>query len=129
MRPIGSVVSMEENGISVVEVLPEYAEGLYLIEQMKELDIIFVFDRSEGFDLQVHPRGDESYPKRGVFSTRSPRRPNPLGVTRVRLVKRDGNRLRVRGLDAFLFTPIVDIKAVPGKNFDWRRTGTVRDGA
>ena len=123
------MVSLEENGISVLEVLPEFAEGLYLIEQMKELDIIFVFDRSEGFDLKVHPRGDESYPKRGVFSTRSPRRPNPIGVTRVRLIAREGNRLRVRGLDAFLSTPIVDIKAVPGKNFDWRRTGMVRNGA
>jgi tRNA-Thr(GGU) m(6)t(6)A37 methyltransferase TsaA len=122
------VTSVEDYGISEIEVLPEFEEGLYHIEQMKELDVIFVFDRSEGFDPLVHPRGDPRNPKMGVFCTRSPRRPNPLGLSRVTLLERKGRVLRVQGLDALLGTPIVDVKGAPGKGFDWRKTGKVPDG-
>jgi len=61
--------------------------------------------------LQVHPRGDLARPKRGVFTTRSPVRPNPIGLTRVELVKRQGNILIVQGLDAFEGSPVLDIKS------------------
>ena len=108
-----------ENDISVIEVLPEYVEGLYRIELLKELDVLFVFDHSQGFDLHLHPRGDTDIPLTGVFGTRSPRRPNPIGLTRVRLLERKGDRLKVEGLDAFLDTPVLDIKGVMSKGFSW----------
>jgi formylmethanofuran dehydrogenase subunit E len=104
---------------SVIEVLPEFAEGLYRIELLKELDVLFFFDRSDGYDLHVHPRGDPNIPLTGVFGTRSPRRPSPIGLSRVKLLKRYGDRLKVEGLDAFLDTPILDIKGVMGRGFSW----------
>jgi formylmethanofuran dehydrogenase subunit E len=72
--------------------------------------VVFYFHRSRGFDLLQHPRGDKSRPRRGVFSLRSPRRPNPIGVTVVDLVAIDGNVLHVQGLDAINGTPVLDLK-------------------
>ena len=119
-----------EGTISTIEISPEYEEGLYRIELLKELDIIFLFDRSQGYDLKLHPRGDPEIPLAGVFGTRSPRRPNPLGLTRVRLLEAEGGHLKVEGLDALLDTPIIDIKGVVGKEFSWSslkgRPGAVR---
>lgn len=108
-----------EGEISEIEVFPEYSEGLYRIELLKELDILFIFDRSEGYDLKVHPKGDESIPLTGLFGTRSPRRPSPIGLTRVKLMERNGNVLKVKGLDAFVDTPVADIKGVMGRGFSW----------
>ncbi len=119
--------SVEDYGISVIEVYPEFEPGLYHIEQMAELDVMFVFDRSQGYEFLVHPRGDPVNPEMGVFCTRSPRRPNPLGLSRVRLLERKGRFLRVQGLDALVDTPVLDIKGVPGKSFDWRRTDRTGD--
>ena len=62
--------------------------------------------------LVVHPRGDTSRPATGVFATRSPHRPNPLGVHRVQVVSIEGNRVKVSGLEAIDGTPIVDVKPV-----------------
>jgi len=112
-------VSSVEGDVSEIEVFPEFSEGLYRIELLKELDILFVFDRSEGYDLHVHPRGDPDIPLTGLFGTRSPRRPSPIGLTRVTLLERNGNVLRVSGLDAFVDTPVADIKGVMGKGFSW----------
>jgi tRNA (Thr-GGU) A37 N-methylase len=70
----------------------------------------FYFHRSAGYELSQHPRGDRTRPKRGVFTLRSPRRPNPIGVTVVDLLGVEGNVLRVRGLDACNGTPILDLK-------------------
>jgi tRNA-Thr(GGU) m(6)t(6)A37 methyltransferase TsaA len=122
LRPIGHVVKVEEYDISEIEVLPEFEQGLFRIEQMAELDVIFVFDRSEGYDMLVHPRGDRANPRMGVFCTRSPRRPNPVGLSRVRLLERKGRSLRVQGLGVFLGTPVLDIKGAPVKGFDWKAT-------
>jgi tRNA-Thr(GGU) m(6)t(6)A37 methyltransferase TsaA len=72
--------------------------------------VIFVFHRSAGFDLQQHPRGDATRPLRGVFALRSPRRPNPIGVSLVRLIAYHENILEVDGLDAINGTPVLDIK-------------------
>ena|GEM_PF-948586 len=112
-------MSSVEGDVSEIEVFPEFSEGLYRIELLKELDILFVFDRSEGYDLHVHPRGDPDIPLTGLFGTRSPRRPSPIGLTRVTLLERNGNVLRVNGLDAFVDTPVADIKGVMGKGFSW----------
>ncbi len=105
--------------MTTIEILPEFEEGLYLTELLKELDVIFLFDRSEGYDLKLHPRGDPDIPLAGVFGTRSPRRPNPLGLTRVKLLEVKGLRLKVEGLDALPDTPIIDIKGVMSNDFSW----------
>ncbi len=101
--------------------MPEFIDGLFMIEGFKELDVLFLFDRSVGFDLLVHPQGNVNNPLRGVFASRSPRRPNPIGLTRVRLVERRGNILKVQGLDTFPGTPVLDIKQAPAKPCDAQR--------
>ena len=72
--------------------------------------VLFYFHRSTGYELSQHPCGDRTRPKRGVFTLRSPHRPNPIGVTVVELLAINGNVLRVRGLDACNGTPILDLK-------------------
>jgi tRNA-Thr(GGU) m(6)t(6)A37 methyltransferase TsaA len=89
---------------------PSLVEGLKGLESGQRMMVVFCFHRSEGFDLLQHPRGDRSRPRRGVFALRSPRRPNPIGVTVVDLVAVEGNVLRVRGLDAINGTPVLDLK-------------------
>jgi formylmethanofuran dehydrogenase subunit E len=91
---------------------PVYEEGLSGLEPGQQIMVVFYFHRSKGYDLLQHPRGDESRPPRGVFALRSPRRPNPIGVTVVDLVAIEGNMLSVRGLDAFNTTPVLDLKPV-----------------
>jgi tRNA (adenine37-N6)-methyltransferase len=98
--------------VSRVRVLPEYAEGLFRIERYERLFIIFVFHRSSGYRLVIHPRGDPERPRRGVFATRSPFRPNPIGLTVVDLVSVEGDVMTVRNLDAIDGTPVLDIKEV-----------------
>ena len=91
-----------------VEVLPELEGGLKDIEGFSHLIVIWVFDRAKGFDLLATPPGGAI--AHGVFSTRSPYRPNPIALTVVELLGREGNRLHVRGLDMVDGTPILDIK-------------------
>jgi tRNA-Thr(GGU) m(6)t(6)A37 methyltransferase TsaA len=104
--PTGPGAKHEVEG--TLELLPEYEAGLTDIEGFSHLYVIWVFDRAEGFDLMPTPPTDTR--PRGVFSTRSPRRPNPIALTVVRLLGREGCRLRVRGLDMLDGTPILDIK-------------------
>jgi tRNA-Thr(GGU) m(6)t(6)A37 methyltransferase TsaA len=92
----------------VLELRPELEEGLLDIEGFSHLYVIWVFDRSEGSQLLAHPPSDDR--PHGVFATRSPQRPNPVGLTVVELLSRDGARLHVRGLDMLDGTPILDIK-------------------
>lgn len=89
---------------------PSLTEGLKGVAPGQRSMVIFCFHRSQGFDLLQHPRGDRSRPRRGVFALRSPRRPNPIGVTVVDVVAVEGNVLRVRGLDAINGTPVLDLK-------------------
>lgn len=87
-------------------------DGVLGLEPGAEILVIFWFHRASGFELLQHPRGDQRRPKRGVFSLRSPHRPNPIGVSRVRLTGVHGSVLRVVGLDALNGTPILDLKPV-----------------
>jgi tRNA-Thr(GGU) m(6)t(6)A37 methyltransferase TsaA len=73
--------------------------------------VVFYFHESGEHPLQVHPRGDPNRPLRGVFSTRSPVRPNPIGVTTVRIERIEGTNLEVIGLDAIDGTPVLDMKS------------------
>jgi len=91
-----------------LEIRPEFEAGLADIEGFSHLFVVWVFDRSDGFDLVAHPPSDNR--SHGVFATRSPRRPNPIGLSTVELLKRDGSHLRVRGVDMLDGTPILDIK-------------------
>jgi tRNA (adenine37-N6)-methyltransferase len=120
-RPIGHVRSPHADKGSIpkgpgaqhvaegeLELLPEFEAGLTDIDGFSHLYVIWVFDRSDGYELMAQPpTADEPH---GVFSTRTPRRPNPIGLTVVQLLGRDGRRLRVRGLDMLDGTPILDIK-------------------
>ena len=91
-----------------LELRPELEAGLTDVEGFSHLFVLWVFDRSEGFDLMAQPPTDTR--PHGVFTTRSPRRPNPIGLTVVELLGREGPRLRVRGLDMLDGTPILDLK-------------------
>jgi tRNA (adenine37-N6)-methyltransferase len=122
MRPIGFVRSpyqdraqvpkgpcAEHRALGTLELQPELEAGLADIEGFSHLFVLWVFDRAEGYDLVARVPLDEEVPH-GVFASRSPRRPNPIGLTVVELLGRDGARLRVKGVDMLDGTPILDIK-------------------
>jgi len=104
--PKGLGVKHEAEG--VLKILPEFEVGLTDIEGFSHLVVIWEFDRSNGFQLLGTPPSDNR--QHGVFATRSPRRPNPIGLTTVELLRRDGSELHVRGFDMLDGTPILDIK-------------------
>lgn len=92
----------------VLDILPVFEAGLKDIEGFSHLFVLWVFDRAEGFDLVGRPPVDDM--PHGVFATRSPRRPNPIGLTVVQLLRREGPRLHVRGVDMLDGTPLLDLK-------------------
>jgi len=92
----------------VLKILPEYEAGLADIEGFSHLFVLWEFDRASGFELTGTPPSDNR--PHGVFATRSPRRPNPIGLTTVELLNRQGAELHVRGLDMLDGTAILDIK-------------------
>ena len=92
----------------VIEIGAEFAAGLTDIEGFSHLYVLWVFHRAEGYDLMATPPTDDR--PHGVFATRSPQRPSPIGLTVVRLLGREGNRLRVHGVDMLDGTPVLDVK-------------------
>jgi tRNA-Thr(GGU) m(6)t(6)A37 methyltransferase TsaA len=121
MKPIGFVRSgytdkrnipkglgAKHDAEGVIEIDGEFEAGLMDIEGFSHLFVIWAFDRSEGFSLQGGTPIDGR--PHGVFATRSPMRPNPIGLTVVELVGRDGTKLKVRGVDMLDGTPVLDIK-------------------
>jgi len=95
---------------SRVVIEPEFSGGLQGLSPGDRVWIVFQFHLAKGYELLQHPRGDQSRPQRGVFSLRSPRRPNPIGMTEVELQGIQDNILIVHGLDAFDGTPVIDLK-------------------
>ena len=91
---------------------PEMLEAMQSIRVGDELLVLTWLDRADRDVLVVHPRGDASRPPEGVFTTRSPHRPNPIGLHRVEVAEVEGSRLRVRNLEALDGTPVVDVKPV-----------------
>jgi tRNA-Thr(GGU) m(6)t(6)A37 methyltransferase TsaA len=89
---------------------PGFADALYGIAAGDELLVLTWLDRAARDVLRVHPRGNPANPEQGVFNTRSPDRPNPIGLHRVTVVSVDGARLLVRPLEALDGTPVVDVK-------------------
>ena len=121
MRPIGYAESPFKNTKEVpkglgakheaegaLKLLAEFEPGLLDIEGFSHLIVLWAFDRAEGFSLAGTPPSDDR--PHGVFATRSPRRPNPIGLTVVELLRREGTVLHVRGIDMLDGTPILDIK-------------------
>ncbi|UCE73843.1 MAG: tRNA (N6-threonylcarbamoyladenosine(37)-N6)-methyltransferase TrmO [Methanomassiliicoccales archaeon] len=121
IEPIGRVIcgfedeipKDYENHISEVVISSEYSKALHRIEVNSHILVIFWMDRVEGKDrktLRVHPKGRKDLPLMGVFATRSPMRPNPIGIRAVKLLGKEENVLKVKGLDALNGTPVLDIK-------------------
>ena len=130
MTPIGCVRSpykepsqvprglgAEHQAEGTIEIRPDLEPGLVDVEGFSHLYVLWVFDKSSGAELTAYPPSDDR--PHGVFATRSPQRPNPIGLTIVSLVRREGTRLHVRGVDMIDGTPILDIKPflsnVPGE--------------
>ena len=121
IRPIGHVrtpftatgeipkgLGAKHEAEGTIDLLPELEPGLVDIEGFSHLYVLWVFDRVERVELSAHPpNADRAH---GVFATRSPARPNRLGLTVVELLGREGARLRVRGVDMLDGTPVVDLK-------------------
>lgn len=122
LRPIGHV----ENGVqpgervtwevmeSQIVIDQEWAAALEGLEEFSHIIVIFWLNRPKDEDrkvrLKIHPEAREDMPVVGLFATRTPYRPNPIGLTTVELLAREENILHVRGLDAFDGTPVLDIK-------------------
>jgi len=104
--PKGLGATHEMDG--VLDILPEFEIGLTDIDGFSHLFVLWIFDRTQGFELLGTPPCDDR--PHGVFATRSPRRPNPIGLTVIELLRREGCRLHVRGVDMLDGTPILDIK-------------------
>ena len=90
----------------------EFVAALEGIAAGDDVLVLAWLDRADRDVLRVHPRGDESRPETGVFATRSPDRPNPIGLHRVEVVSIDGATMTVRGLEAVDGTPVLDVKPV-----------------
>lgn len=88
----------------------KFSEGLDGIEDYSHLIILYWMDKVKGFHLKHRPQGKEGVPIVGTFACRCPARPNPAGITTVRLLKRTGNKITVKGLDTIDGTPVIDIK-------------------
>jgi len=120
MRPVGVIhspftdrsqtptQSWRSQAVGQVEVYPEFVKGLKDVEEFSHLYLLFAFHRSTGYSLRVIPYRDTQL--RGLFATRSPNRPNPIGLSLVRLLSRDNNVLHIEGVDVLDGTPLLDIK-------------------
>ena len=101
-----------------LEMVPSVARGLQATVVGQDIFVITWLHRARRNVLQVHPRSDKNLPLTGVFATRSPDRPNPLGLHRVTVLEIAANRLRVGPLEAIDGTPVVDIKPVLSRQAD-----------
>jgi tRNA-Thr(GGU) m(6)t(6)A37 methyltransferase TsaA len=121
LRPIGRVVKGRpwpaghdrwQEREAEIEIDAAWTEALDGIEEFSHVWVVWWLDRYDQPPerKKVHPEGREEMPLVGIFATRSPRRPNPVAMTVVQLLERRGARLRVRGLDAFEGTPVLDLK-------------------
>jgi len=117
------IQASRSQAIGLVEVYPEFADGLKDIEALSHIYLLYAFHESDGYTLQVKPFLDDQ--EHGLFATRHPCRPNPLGISIVKLLSRKENSLTVEGIDTLDGTPLLDIKPyIP--DFDLRtdvRTG------
>ena len=99
------------NETGTIEIYTDFITGLEGISKGDLIVVLFWLHEAERHILKVHPRGDQSRPQRGVFSTRSPVRPNPIAVSELRVKEIQGNMITVSGLDILDQTPVIDIKS------------------
>jgi tRNA-Thr(GGU) m(6)t(6)A37 methyltransferase TsaA len=113
VRFIGKVTNIEGE-VSIIDLCEDFCEGLYRLKEYTHLDILYWFhlrDNKKHRDtILVIPKRHGETAERGVFASRSPSRPNPIGLSLVELIQVNGCTLTVRGLDALIDSPIVDIK-------------------
>lgn len=115
-----------DNVVGVLEIFNDYKKGLKDIQGFSHLIVLFLFHQAKSSKLRTRPPFEKRL--RGIFATRSPHRPNPLGMTVVKLVERKGNILKVRGLDMIEGTPILDIKPYTPRDRKSRiRVGWLRE--
>lgn len=100
-----------------IEIYPEYVDGLKDLEGFSHIILLYHFHRSTGFSLIIKPFLDDA--QHGVFATRAPRRPNPIGFSVVKLIKAEGSILTIEGVDIMDSTPLLDIK--PYTHFDVKK--------
>jgi tRNA-Thr(GGU) m(6)t(6)A37 methyltransferase TsaA len=120
LEPVGFVKTeavgkevRDKNVVSRIVFRKELAEALEGVEEFSHLFVLFWLHGMSDEDkriMKVRPRGRSDMPLLGIFATRTPHRPNPIGLTRVKLLKVEGNVVTVQGLDAFDGTPVLDIK-------------------
>ncbi len=114
LRFIGVVEQADEKGVSRVRIFDDFSEGLEGLDTYSHIIILYWFHlrdtEEERSVLRVTPRRHPGAPEVGVFASRSPSRPNPIGLCVVELVKQEGSVLFVKGLDALEGSPILDIK-------------------
>lgn len=120
LKPIGFVKTKavgkevrDRSNVSKIILRQDLAEALDGIEDFSHLFVIFwvhEIPKEERRKMKVHPRGRVDMPLLGIFATRTPHRPNPIGLTLVELLRVEGNVVTVRGLDAFDGTPVLDVK-------------------
>ncbi|HII96008.1 MAG TPA: tRNA (N6-threonylcarbamoyladenosine(37)-N6)-methyltransferase TrmO [Candidatus Methanofastidiosum sp.] len=118
--PIQSVFS---NNKGVIEIFPEFSDGLKDIGGFSHIFLIYHFHLSKGFSLKVTPFLDDV--ERGIFSTRAPKRPNNIGLSILKIEGVEGNKIMVSGIDIIDKTPVLDIKPYVS-HFDYRPD--VKDG-
>jgi tRNA-Thr(GGU) m(6)t(6)A37 methyltransferase TsaA len=129
LRPIGVIHSpftekdktpiqaSRSQAMGRVEIYSEFADGLKDIEELSHIYLVYAFHESQGYELQVKPFLDDR--QHGIFATRYPYRPNPIGLSIVKLLSRENNILTIEGVDVLDGTPLLDIKPyVP--DFDHR---------
>ena len=118
IQPVGA-----SDVMGTIEIFEDYVDGLQDLDGFSHIMLLYLFHKSEGFKLKVFPFMDTTL--RGVFSTRAPKRPNPIGLSLVRLEKIEGGVLYIKGVDVLDGTPLLDIKPyVP----DFNLKGEVRTG-
>jgi len=105
----------ESDRTGIIEIFPEYLDGLDGIKAGQTIVVLFWLHRSDRDTLKVYPRGDRSRGLCGVFNTRSPMRPNPIAISELKVLAVDGNHLEVCGLDILDGTPVIDIKKKIGR--------------
>jgi len=107
----------DKNVVSRIVFREDLTEALEGVEEFSHLFVLFWLHEMSDEDkrvMKVRPRGRSDMPLLGIFATRTPHRPNPIGLTRVKLLKAEGNVITVQGLDAFDGTPVLDIKPFDG---------------
>jgi tRNA-Thr(GGU) m(6)t(6)A37 methyltransferase TsaA len=96
---------------SEIIIFEEYQEALYGLDEFSHIEVIFyLHEMKEKFKIKTHPTGDPEYPLMGAFATRTPNRPNRIALSTCKLQEINGNVIKVKGLDAYDGSPVIDIK-------------------